>query len=331
MRLDFIAYKFRQDGLLKTLYKSIRFVLTKYFHTYNKIRRALKQRTMPDSAHIQVHGFQLLLDLKNDAGISRDLYFNGTREDVSVKYLQNSGILQAGDVALDVGANIGYYAFIESALVGETGTVYALEPVEENYARLLQNISLNNSQNIEHYRVAASDRNGPAQIHVGKKRNWSSMVNTEPRRFVRSETVDAIRIDDFLEKKEIPNFVRMDVEGYEYAILEGMQKTLQRPECRNLLIEVHSDLMNQSQVQETFSLLRCRGFLTVAIIHEPHSGWLTEQQSIRPVIAHLARRIGDTEKMGSISVHNIDTVAEMCTYGNKLLYALFSKDSINMK
>lgn len=325
MRVDFITYKLKRDGFIKTLYKLVRFVLTKYFHTYNQIRRALRQRTMPDSAHIQVHGFQLLLDLKNDAGISRDLYFNGTREDVSVKYLQNSGILQAGDVALDIGANIGYYAFIESTLVGETGTVYALEPVEETYNKLLHNVSLNNAQNIKHYQLAASDRNGPSQIHVGKRRNWSSMVNTEPQRFMRTETVDTIRIDDFLENKKTPNFVRMDVEGYEYAILGGMRNTLKRANRIALHIEVHPDIMTNSQLAHMFATLRDGDIRTAVILHEPYSGWISQQQTVRQSIAHLTRRIGDTEKLGKIELISLDTLEQMFTKEQKQLRVIFQK------
>jgi FkbM family methyltransferase len=68
-----------------------------------------------------------------------------------------SGILQEGDVFVDVGANIGYHSLLGSKLVGSTGSVVAIEPVPDTFAMLLDNLRLNSCSNVRAVNVAVSD------------------------------------------------------------------------------------------------------------------------------------------------------------------------------
>ena len=109
--------------------------------SYEFRRRVLKQRFV----EINVHNYRMIVDL-NDPGISRTLIHFGTREKDHIYILNNE--LSPGNVIIDLGANIGYYALMEANIVGNDGYVYALEPSPSNADMLRKNISLNNYDGI---------------------------------------------------------------------------------------------------------------------------------------------------------------------------------------
>lgn len=195
-------------------------------------------------------------------------------------------------MVLDIGANIGYYALLESKLVGEEGIVYALEPVKRNFELLKENIKLNNINNIETFKLAAGDESKKALIHISKKGNWSSLVYRKGMKFFEKEEVDIVKIDEFLKDKRKPTFIRMDVEGYEYAIIEGMKQTLELDNLK-LLIEIHGHIMTEMQFLQMINTLESKGFYKVLLIYEPYLGWINPQGKIRILIKYLTEKIGD--------------------------------------
>ncbi len=122
--------------------------------SYGLRKKLLKQRF----AEINVHGYRMIVDL-NDPGISRTLIHFGTREKDHIYILNKE--LSSGNVIIDLGANIGYYALMEANIVGSDGYVYALEPSPSNADMLRKNISLNNYNGIvEVYQMGGSNKTG---------------------------------------------------------------------------------------------------------------------------------------------------------------------------
>jgi FkbM family methyltransferase len=310
----------------KLFYRIIRFFFTQYFHTLNQWHLCKIKKEMPVKTIKNIYGFKMILDLKNDRGISRDLYFRGVHEKTSAQYLLNSSVLKKGDVALDIGANIGYYALIESKKVGTLGKVYAIEPVTKNYKRLQQNIALNNISNISTFNFAAGDHDGPADIYVNEKSNRSSIINSDPEHIMGAEKVKMFKIDTFLKDKRLPNFIRMDVEGYEYAILEGMVKTMNNIKRALIHIEIHPDIMSEEQILRTFSIIENTGFTEVTVLYQPYDGWLNSSGIVRPIINRLTKKIGDIEKLSQVKPTNFDILKKMILKEKKQLRIIFSKN-----
>ena len=86
-------------------------------------------------------------------------------------------ILKPGMNVLDIGANIGYYAIMESILVGTSGNVVAIEPMLPNIKMLRKNIELNNVKNIEVVHGAVSSQTGTGQMFVSSHSNLHTFHN----------------------------------------------------------------------------------------------------------------------------------------------------------
>jgi FkbM family methyltransferase len=170
-------------------------------------------------------------------------------------------ILRPDMTVLDIGANIGFYAFIEAQRVSK---VYAVEPVEYNFNLLEKNIGLNNFKNISTYRLAIGGTTGMVKINTSTRCNWATIVEERQRtqdyserwdRFKKgSEIVPISKLDDFIDKYSISkvDMIRMDVEGAEVDIILGGSETISNmPLGSYLVIEIHSSCIKHKERIET--------------------------------------------------------------------------------
>ncbi|MDP7486313.1 MAG: FkbM family methyltransferase, partial [Dehalococcoidia bacterium] len=135
-------------GLLKAI----------YFVVLTGIARTIGVKTMKK----RVFNYSLYLDT-SDKGLSRTLFLFGRREIDHYKMLQE--ILEPGMQILDIGANIGYYAVMESLAIGPNGKITAIEPMPPNIEMLKRNVALNSASNIEVIHGAVSESTGTGQMY----------------------------------------------------------------------------------------------------------------------------------------------------------------------
>lgn len=182
-------------------------------------------------------GIILNVSIKNQLGII--LYPNEI-------HLQNflKRNLDLGDTAFDIGSNIGYTSILTSQLVGATGHVYSFEPINETCLILEKNINLNNCKNLTIINKALSNKNGEVEFNIpdnGENLSMSSMVWRGEHNSNKKQIVKTIKIDDDPKLKNLsPKIIKIDVEGAEGLVLEGMQKLISRCkpylyiECTNI-------------------------------------------------------------------------------------------------
>ncbi|MDP3900892.1 MAG: FkbM family methyltransferase [bacterium] len=218
----------------------------------------------------EVNGNTMLLDFK-DKGISRELLYAGIREARATGFLQT--LLSPGEVCLDIGSNIGYYALLEARLVGERGKVFCIEPSISNIEVLQKNIEANGYDNIETLRAAAGAENTKGKINLSQSSNRHSFLKADLDFSGETEEVDIVTVDSFLVGKSSPTFIRMDVEGYETEIIRGMKETLAAGKPLKLFIEFHCPLLPDAG-RELLETLKKEGFSIRAMLKE-HFSMLT--------------------------------------------------------
>jgi FkbM family methyltransferase len=220
---------------------------------------------LPEKTLIMVNGSKMLVAPRK-GGIDFELFIHKKREPLCTDYLQTSGILKPGDTVLDAGANIGYYALLESQIVGPSGQVYAVEPVKETFQNLTNNITLNQRKNIHTSRYAFGDKIELGKIYVSASSNLSCVNKDNVGGNVLGvQDVPFSTVDAFLDGKKFPKLVRMDVEGSEYEIILGMKKTLTNNV--RLMIELHPKFLN-GKLDALFDILRNYGYFVRFVVFE---------------------------------------------------------------
>lgn len=134
-----------------------------------------------------------------------------------------------GSVFYDVGANLGFFALLAARMTGPEGRVYAFEPAPANAAAIRRNAAHNDFANIEVVERAAGASTGRARLQVVDDQSWSKLeeYGAHPGTQEILE-VDLVALDDLVAGGEAPapDVVKIDVEGAEIAVLEGMEAIL---------------------------------------------------------------------------------------------------------
>ncbi len=252
----------RQEGPLAFLGKTVRvigLIVWRFFREYIPLK-FLYLFFKDGKIMKKIQGSKMLLDL-NDLGISRELALYGVHEKNSTAEVKR--IITPGMRILEVGANVGYYALLETKLAGPSGRLYAIEPSPYNFETLKKNIAYNEIRNAYLHQAAFGEKNSKTIFYVYDKSNLSSFIKRDDMGMECTEVeVDVITLDDFLSNKEV-DFIRMDVEGYEKEILKGSEKALaegRRP--KYFFIEVHSELLHKkgSSAREIVEFLQSHGY-----------------------------------------------------------------------
>lgn len=230
-----------------------------------------------------INGSKMYLS-PSDKGISSDLARSSVREPYMTTYLKN--ILYEGDIVVDIGANIGYYALLESRLVGASGHIYAIEPVLSNLGLLNSNIGLNGYTNISTYQYAIGSRLEEAEMFISDMCNMSTLKRSNFRTYTKVVKVPVTTLDKFLLGKKYPNLVRMDVEGFEYEVVEGALETLSTDKPLKIYMELHFDILRERS-RDLLSRLKYFGFEVGMVSFEPHP--LAKNKSL---LRFLDTRIG---------------------------------------
>ncbi len=212
-----------------------------YDYTQKEIRWFLQRKSLYERSKngiflTEVINNKMFIDL-NDTGLSKELIMNGKREIIQTEFLKD--ILRKGMKVLDIGANIGYFALIEAECVGNKGKVYVIEPIPKSFELLLRNVRINNYKNCELFNMAFSNKKGESYIYQSERLNWSSMKPNKYRDMQNKIKVKVDTVDNFLREKEKPDLIRMDVEGHELEVFEGMEETLNSINHLILFLELH--------------------------------------------------------------------------------------------
>lgn len=154
------------------------------------------------------------------------LYFYGTHDE---RYIVTKlrKIIKPGDICWDIGANIGFYTCLLASRVEENGAVIAFEPASRTCGYLHENVSLNQFTNVTVVNKGLGDTQEQRHLHyseAGLAEGTASLKYVHGR--AASERVTLDTIDNLLRELPAPNFVKIDVEGYQLEVLRGGEHLL---------------------------------------------------------------------------------------------------------
>jgi FkbM family methyltransferase len=166
-------------------------------------------------------GDQLKINLYKKSVFSYSVYKGFEKDETN--YLKST--LKEGDIFIDIGSNIGWFSLIASKIVGEKGKVICFEPTPETYARLVENVKLNNLRNIDYRNVGLSDKKGELPFYVSEN-GYDAFNSFAPNQHIESGNTIQIPVStlDFeIENidKALIKLVKIDVEGWEKFVLYG--------------------------------------------------------------------------------------------------------------
>jgi len=175
---------------------------------------------------------------KNSYSIYKPLYFAYKNIFEKNQILFFKSVIEKNNFVVDVGANIGFYTMLFSKIVSDTGKVFAFEPEKNNFQKLLLNTKF--LKNVQCVNAAISDKTCTLKIYPSEF-GLNVDFRTYPTKNSDSpiDTVNAYSLDDFLSLNKISkvDFIKMDIQGYEYYALIGMTNTLKNNTNIKLFME----------------------------------------------------------------------------------------------
>jgi FkbM family methyltransferase len=151
-----------------------------------------------------------------------------------------TGAVKPGDVVWDVGANVGVYSELFCERVGRDGQVVAFEPLPESCERIRERVP--NCDWLQVENVALGDTDTVGRLVTGSE-SVENHVETETD--MRNGEAGSIPVtiwrgDTICDRLgQVPNVIKVDVEGFEEEVLKGMSKMLDSTGLRSILVEVH--------------------------------------------------------------------------------------------
>ena len=130
-------------------------------------------------------------------------------------------------VVLDIGANIGYYTTIFSKLL-EKGEVISFEPDSNNFLLLKKNCELNKMSNIKLHKLACGNVNKSKNLFISTKNKGDHRTYRIEDENRESKVISMVRLDDFLSDIKKLDFVKIDVQGYEFDVILGMRNLISK-------------------------------------------------------------------------------------------------------
>ncbi len=146
-----------------------------------------------------------------------------------MEFWRNS--IESGMTVIDVGANVGVYTFSAALKVGSEGRVLAVEPFSGCVRCLRETCRINQLSWVNVCAGAASDRNGTVKLLLHSANELNQVISSDAAENMSSESFEeatCFTLDSLIEQENIErvDFLKIDAEGHEMAVLAGSQKLL---------------------------------------------------------------------------------------------------------
>lgn len=201
-------------------------------------------------------------------------------------------VLKDNSVIFDIGANVGHLSLLFAKKLATNGAVFCYEPDQENREQLTKNKDLNSAKNITILPYALQDNHEVTELEFNIRRSIDGDGHQNrglsSLRKITKFTKDIIQvhvstIDNECKRLGITHldFIKIDVEGAEYMVLQGGRESLQKykPIIQYEYSTVLDTLMRENNTTLSFTFLQSLGYKQ---FYEKESGILTELKTPNP-------------------------------------------------
>lgn len=168
-------------------------------------------------------------------------------------------IIKPNDTVMDIGANIGIYTVYLSKIVGTNGHVYSLEPYGPTYNILKRMVEKLNLKNCKVINAAVGDSQSNVSLDLPLTKSGRVNDTYVHIKEDRNGQIQMTTVDEIVDKNSIAglNFIKIDVEGYEFFVLKGAEMTI-RVHKPVILIEIQDEWTKRygKKKKEIFHLLQ---------------------------------------------------------------------------
>jgi len=202
-------------------------------------------------------------------------------------------VLNSEDLFIDVGANVGSYTILACAVKGARG--YCFEPIPSTFQRLINNIKLNDLMDrVKSYNIGLGDKEG--DLFFTTNLNCSNHMLADGESIINAVKVKILSLDTVL-ANESPAVIKIDVEGLESLVINGMLHTLENPSLHSVIMELNGSGRRYGFNDERI-IEKMLGFGFRMYTYEPFS------KSLKPVLKK-------NENMGNVLfLRNVDFISQ---------------------
>jgi FkbM family methyltransferase len=209
--------------------------------------KALARRVLPSGIQGYLRAYYLTRKVLTDDGF------------VEPEMAALNKIVSAGQVVLDIGANVGFYTKLLSILVGASGRVYSFEPIAANFRILERVVKDGRLANVQTFLAAVDRQSGEQDMVIPDRRDFTGFYQARlagnddagERQHVRVVSLDQMHADGTI---PLVDFIKCDAEGSELGVLQGSVELLKKSHP-SLLLEVQ-----RKKGPEVFALLYNLGY-----------------------------------------------------------------------
>ncbi|GAB7082222.1 hypothetical protein JCM14635_38970 [Megalodesulfovibrio paquesii] len=186
--------------------------------------------------------------------------------------------VKAGMTVLDVGANIGHYSVQLASLVGPGGRVCCFEPSVENYAHLVDAVA--GRGQVEAIRAAVGATPGSGTLILSDQGNIDHHL-AGPGGAGQGEATEIVSIDSYCQHVSSVDFIKMDIQGYEFAAFQGMRDTIARSSRPVVLFEYWPFGLARAGFEHAalIELIRSLGLVPRLLDGSPVSSFIPEPEN----------------------------------------------------
>jgi FkbM family methyltransferase len=203
------------------------------------------------------YGHKIFVDTR-DTSVAPHMLFDGKWEDWISRHIPD--LIRPGDTVVEVGANVGYYTLLACSLVGPSGRVLAFEANPDLSSLLFRSVEVNGFlDRCEIVGKAVSQKSQKLRFRRWKNHMASSSLHPFDAEYIKryQDEVDEIEVESIsLDEQLIGlnrlDFIKIDAEGSEPWIFEGMQETLRRFPAVKIIFE-YADIAFEETIHSNLS------------------------------------------------------------------------------